>query len=341
MKITLAYVTSRRVPRWEWFVDSLCAQTTPDQRADLQLVFVDGHLWADSIESVVADELTEIRLANPTCHDAFRRRELEGVVAGRFQYLHIPPKPCAWQGPFRQTTKDYFCAANTRNTAFIVAEHPYVVFVDDLSVAMPGWFDQVQHAAHGEYVVCGAYKKVLDLQHTEVGNTIWRPFPPGVDSRWAHGSDNGVVPWQGSGLYGCSFGLPLESALEVDGNDMATCSQGAEDYDFGIRLERAGWPFFYNRNMLTLESEEAHHAEQSLPRISKLVTPENLPPGYTGDPMSDHVMLNRVLRETDRTLPLIGSNLRAVRERYLATGLVPIPSPGMTDWRDGSPLSSL
>lgn len=338
-KISIVYVTGRRVPRWEWFADSLCAQTTPEQLANLEVIFIDGQLWDESIARAWADP--EIPLANTGLYDGLRFQTVEAVVRGRFPFRHLPSKPCAWQGPFRQTARDWFCAGNTRNTAFVVAQHPYVAFVDDLSVLMPGWFNQVLHAAQDEYIVCGAYKKVKQLTVVEGQVVSFEAFPPGVDSRWNHGSDGGVVPWHGSAMFGCSFGVPLEAALEVDGNDGACNGAGAEDYDFGIRLERAGWAFFYNRNMLTLESEEDHNGADSLPRASKIVSPDRLPKGYAGNPSSDHLMLHRVCHETDRVLPIIGDSLCAARAHFLRTGLVAIPRSPQTDWRDGTPLSEL
>lgn len=349
-KITIAYVTNRLNPQFMWFCDSMCAQTTPEQRANLQVVFVDGWLWHVGTMGILFDTNdTEIALANTEGHHAPRREELAKCVAGRFDYLHIPPKPCAWQGPFRQTKREFFCAGNTRNTAFIVAQHDYLVFVDDLSVLIPGWFNQVLHAAQDQYVVCGAYKKVKQLAVENGAVKSLDEFPAGVDSRWNRGSDGGIVDWSGGGLFGCSFGVPLEAALEVDGNDAACNGQGGEDTDFGIRLERAGWPIKYNRNMLTLESEELHHDGSKLPQERKRVTPDRLPKAYDGyrlineaeKYMSDHVMLNRLCNETDRILPLIGDNLRAARAHFMATGLVAIQRDVTTDWRDGQPLCEL
>lgn len=336
--ITIAFITSRAVPRWEWFIESLCAQTTADQRANLQVVFVDGLLWGDLDGPWNRDE---VPLGNPMLHDLSRWRSVDVLVRRRFDHLHIPPLPCAWQGPFRQTNRDFFCASNARNTAFVVARHPYVAFVDDLSVLAPTWFDQVKYAAYGEYVVCGAYKKVKKLNVVSGRIESFEPFPAGVDSRWDRGSDDGVVPWNGAALYGCSFGIPLEAALEIDGFDGIGNGAGFEDCDFGIRVERAGWAVFYNRNMLTLESEEEHHIGGAPAKYRKIVTPDRLPKDYQGETWSDHVAINRVIRETDRTLPIIGDNLRVVRARYQSIGLVPVPREPLVDWRDGQLLSEL
>lgn len=349
--ISIVYVTGRRVPKWEWFVESLCSQTTPEQRDNFELIFVDSQLWAKGVSWPITDygdTPDGISFDGIFYHDATRLAELYVLVNGRFKYRHIPPLPSAWQGAFRQTSKDWFCAGNSRNTAAVVASNPYLVFVDDLSVLMPGWFDQVLHADQDGYVVCGAYKKVKKLKVSPVGAVeSFEEYPGGVDSRWSHGSDSGIVPWHGSGLFGCSFGVPLEAMLEVDGNDRACDAAGAEDYDLGIRLERAGYAFFYNRNMLTLESEEDHGGTK-LPQDRKIVTPDRFPAGYESYQMvneaekywSDHVMLNRVRNENTRILPTIGSNLRAMRERFLATGLVALPEPDQKDWRDGTPLTA-
>lgn len=345
-KISLAYITNRAEPKFEWFVESLYAQTTPEQRADIKLVVIDARAWRDGNFAMGGDS-NSVQLSNPWNLNVQRRESFLRAVSDRFEFLHIPPLPCAWQGPFRQTSKDFFCAGNSRNTLAVVAGNPYLVFADDLSVVMPGWYNQVLHAATDGYIACGMYKKVRCLNVAQGIIVSYEEFPGGIDSRWNRGSDGGVVPWHGAGLFGCSFGVPLEAMLEVDGNDRACDGAGAEDYDLGIRLERAGYAFYLNRNMLTLESEELHHGGSKLPQERKFVTPENRPadydtytvPNFEERYMSDHVLLNRVCNETDRILPLIGSDLRKMREHYMATGLVPVPAPGQRDWRDGTLLS--
>lgn len=349
MNLTIAYITGRTRPHWEWFVESLCAQLTGEQLKTVQVIFVDGKLWYDRVDR----EIPAIKLSHPFHHDAERRYDLEMVVRKRFDFLHIPPKPCLKQGPFRATSRDLFCASNTRNTAIIAASGDYLVCVDDLSVLMPGWMSQVLHAAHGGYCVCGAYKKVKELTVTpvkdEAPSVKYADYPTGVDSRWPRGSDSGIVPWHGTGLYGCSFGLPIEAALSIDGFEPAANGEGGEDFDAGIRIERSGVKIFYNRNMLTLESEEGHHGEASLPRQRKLVSRDRLPAEYDGYKIpneaekyfSDHVLLNRVCNETERITPLLPEGLREMRARFLSTGIVTVPQGPGEDWRDGTPLKDL
>lgn len=359
MNLTIAYITGRSEPHWEWFVNSLCSQTTPEQRKKIQVVFVDGKLWWPDIK--IEPTQQSIAFAHHFYHEMQRRFDLEKVVNKQFDYLHIPPKPCLRQGPFRLTKKDWFCASNTRNTAIIAAKNDYLVCVDDLSVLMPGWLDQVAHAVENGYCVCGAYKKVLELRvipylnekHETIDGRLpiieYTEFQPGVDSRWSRGSDTGIVPWSGAGLFGCSFGARVEDLLRIDGSEPACNGEGGEDFDMGIRLERSGVKIFYNRNMLTLESEEGHHGEKSLPRERKLVKRDLLPAAYDSWDVhnqeekyySDHVLLNRVRHETERITPLLPEGLRAIRQEFLSTGMVPIPTGPTTDWRDGAELSSL
>lgn len=340
--ITIAYFTSRRDCKVEWFVDSLARWVPVEERHLIHLLFIDRHLWAITPQAgnTYWRRGDLISLTDPTWHVESRREKFASAVRGRFDFLHLPVKPCMWQGPFRLTSKDWFCAGQARNTAVMATRHPYFVGVDDLSVLLPTWWPQVKHAASSGYCVCGAYKKVKDLVVEEGEIKSFTEFPPGVDSRWGHGTDAGIVPFHGSGLYGCSFGLPLELLLKVNGMDELTDGQSAEDYDLGIRAERAGGQFFYNRNMTTYESEEMHAVEPSLPRESKPVTADRLPKGYTGNPMSDHVMLNRV-RNENRITTLGGGNLRKLRDEFQASQRALIPEGPTEDWRDGQPLSQL
>lgn len=351
MKLSLCYITSRLNPRWDLFIETFLMQTTAEERKDIQVIFVDGKLWYS--EAHLQATSSSMMLAHHFYHDPKRRYDLEIAVGKRFDFLHIPPKPCLMQGPFRKTNRDFFCASNTRNTGIIAARGEYLVFVDDLSVVMPGWISQVWHAANSGYAVAGAYRKVLKLDLWSDDGESYRidyeDSPQGWDSRWARGSDAGIMPIPGGGLFGCSFGARVEDLLRVDGSEMACNGGGGEDTDLGMRLERAGVKLYYNRNMLTLESEEGHHDGEVLPRQRRLVSKDRVPANYESWKVhneeekywSDHVLLNRVCHETERITPILPEGLRAIRDEFLATGLVPIPTGPAVDWRDGTDLSLL
>lgn len=338
--ISFVHSTGRRDPKWGWYIDAICNQASPEELREWQFIFVDRLLW-DYPQSMVEQGRSLHHLGDVFFHDTARRRELEDIVNKRFRFVHIPPLPNVYQGPFRKTAKEWFFAGISRDTGLVASKHPYVMFCDDLAVPSPSWLSQVRHAAEHKYLLAGMYskRKSVVVSHGILASS--EDFPPGVDSRWAHGNDGGIVPWHGSGVFGCSFGVPLESALLTDGCGLEVAAQGADDYCWGIRLERTGLKVFLNKNCYTVEDEDAHHIEPSLPRESKPVSPDRLPPGYEGSNMSDHVHLNRLWREKDRILPLFPLGLRAIRDRYMETGMVPIPSEPTTDWRDGTPLKDL
>jgi hypothetical protein len=345
---SIIYVTNRKNPRWKWFVDSLCRQADFEQRRYLQIVFVDSHLWRPGLSRSI--DKSTLGFDDPHFHDPDRRVELELVVNNRLDYLHIPPIPNVYEGPFRLVKESWFAASNSRNTGFVVAKYPQVIFIDDLTVLGPQWLDQALHSAHHGYIVAGMYKKVKNLVVEDGKPVSFDEFPEGRDSRWDYGSDGGIVPWEGS-IYGCSFGVPLERALEIDGFEMACCGSGNEDSDFGIRLRRSGGKVFLNRNMFTMESEEDHHTEENKSKATRdrrEVLRSNLPAAYDSyripneaeKYMSDHVLINRVINEA-RITPILPQNLRGIREKFLRTGLVDIPFGPALDWRTDEPLSSL
>jgi hypothetical protein len=124
--LTIAYLTFRSKPRFEWFVASLNREfrDMPSlDRASTQVMVIDGRY----------------------------PRKLEA----NFTFEHHSPKPTVWQGPHRLTQRDYFAAANTRNTALALARGTHVAFVDDLSVLLPGWLKAHSHAAEHGYVLAG------------------------------------------------------------------------------------------------------------------------------------------------------------------------------------------
>lgn len=320
--LSIVYITSRKDPKFEWFIESLWKQIR-DKRTPFQVIFVD--FWKQF--DVEGD----------------REAKLEELVNKRFQFIHTSPKPTPWQGEFKQTKVDWFAASNARNTGIAFASGTYITFVDDISVLMPGWVDQVIHAQQNNYVVAGAYKKVKNLTVLKGDVVSYDEYPPGVDTRWHLGSDKGIVPIESGGMYGCSFGAPTEALLNVNGLDEACDGQGGEDYDLSIRLVRAGYRLYYNRNMLTLESEELHHTGEIMKRVIKPGKIVAQPDGSKRQEQdASHVILNKV-RAENRITP-IGNNfiLRDLREYVLKNKSFPTTKlPEARHWFDNQLLSEM
>ena len=311
--LTIAYITSRKRPRWEWFADSLSLElrATP---MEVKIVVVDFHLPQASM-----------RRACPVLTMCLQ----PGVV----EFNHVSPKPTVWQGEGRLTTENYFAPANARNTALCLAPDGVLAYVDDLSVLMPGWLAAVKQAVEGNYLVYGAYKKVLALDVRDGKVLSYREHAGGIDSRWAAGEEGRAVPINPAALFGCSVAGPVEAFLRINGWDEDCDSMGGEDSLCGLMLWHAGYRAFYDRRMLTLESEEDHLQEQGFKRIIKKMANTD----------ASHVILNQVMAGRRRVAPnYFGQGgIRGLRQRVLAGEPFPPATCPEHDWRDGQPLREM
>lgn len=304
--ITIAYFTNRKNPRFHWFSQSLHRELLGSYEG-IRIVVVD--FWAEE----------------PGRKDEFRKLAYCDLI-------HVTPMPNPWQGKHRITNTECFAAANARNTAICLAPDGWIVFVDDLSVLLPGWWNAVKDAMFSGYIVLGAYKKVKNLV-VENGNIVsFEEFNPGVDSRWRVGSDNGPVIAAGSWMFGCSLAAPVEAFLTINGFDSDCDSLGSEDYVAGIMLEKNGFRMMYDRRMLTYESEEAHHEEPAFKRFDKGVSPND----------KSHAILRMVMNGRNTAPNYFGEGgIRALRQRILEGQEFPIRKVPDRDWFDGQLLSEI
>lgn len=307
MNVTICYMTNRRDCRFEWFHSSLVRQMGGKRVG--KLVVVDFY----------ADERPQ------------ERKALADVW--------VTPKPTVWQGKHRLTSCNYFAPSNARNTGLCFAEGTHVVFVDDLSVLRPKWWDVVSREVreNRKRVVLGRYSKVLNLAVSAEGEIEgYDTWPTGEDSRYDARHGEGERQVSGGWMYGASVCAPIEAMLEINGFDEDCDSMGGEDYAAGIMLEHRGWEIVYHQGMATYEDEMLHHAETPFKHIIKHRGPGST---FTERDASLHYLNLVKYRGRDRAPNYC--NLAALREHMLAGGEFPVSRIPEHDWRDGQPLREM
>lgn len=308
--LTIAYLTNRKEPMIGWFFDSLHLQTEGDYTG-IKLVVVDFYAQA-------CDGWTETDIVE-------RKKEFSAL--SKCAFIHVPPKPSVWQGAFRRAKINYFAAANTRNTAFCLAPDGYLVFVDDLSVLLPGWLTEVRARMVERKVACGAYDKVLNLK-VEAGEVKDFQFhPPGRDTRRDQVPNEEPFRCGGGWAFGCSIAIPTDALVTTNGFDEDCDSMGFEDVICGIMLERNGYELVYCPRMKTLESEERHFIEKPFARIiKKMKAPSNYPD-------SSHAILDWVMTGKRITAPNF-QNMVETRCQVLAGEPFPLIQCPEHHWPD-------
>ena len=132
----------------------------------------------------------------------------------------------------------------------------------------------------------------------------------------------------GGWLYGCTFALPLEWALEVNGAEEGCDGMGAEDYILGFMLENNGHRIDFVPSLsVTQERIEisgiSKNLSGSLRRADKGTSPND----------KSHAAVDRFRsrKHTEFT-----PDLRAMRAmRASGTLTWPLPDPALRDWYDG------
>jgi hypothetical protein len=310
MGVTLCYLTTRKNCRIEWWLDSLALQLKPED--DVRILVVD--FWAK--------ERATIPRVNPIEPDWIMDR-----IKG---FKHVEPKPNVWQGAHRLTKEQWFAAANARNTALCLCATDWIAYCDDLSVLSPGWLDAVRRAMAGNYIVLGAYKKVVNLKVERGVIVSFEEYASGLDSRLKH--PGGVISCGGDWLYGCSLAGPTEAFVSVNGWPEMCDGMGFEDSCMGICLGNTHrYSFRYDRQMLTLESEEAHHEEPRFKGVDFGRSPKD----------KSHALLNIAKGSSWFPNYFPEGGIRKLREQVLAGEPFPLQQIPQHEFFTGTPLVDL
>lgn len=317
--LTIAYSTVRKDCRIEWFFASLHRECGGEYN-DIQVVVVDSH--------------APHRQLFPFGSYITRIEDFGGAIQWR------EPKPNVWNGYYRLTKDQWFAAASHRNTSLCLARYPFIAFVDDLSVLMPGWLARVRAAMDGNYIVCGSYAKAKNM--TVVNGEIQCYTPYAEDNRRKHVS--GLTPCSGNWLYGCSVAGPVEAFLSVNGWPENICDGlGFEDCCMGIALKNAGHDMRYDPAMMTYESEELHHVEPALRKEDWHRVNGVLQKGGNGGDDCSHAALHIAQQSKWFEYDVGGGfkDLRALRQHVLNGGKFPVRHAPEHHWWTGVPLKDL
>jgi hypothetical protein len=324
--LTIAYMTNRKDCCIQWFFDSLRREIKHHgAELDYSIVIVD--YWANEpLRKEQFKDWSKTHWQNFHCDG----------------YHHVTPKPSVWQGPHRLTKEDWFSASNARNTALCLAEDfgkgGAIVYVDDLSVLLPGWLSSVRDAMSNNYIVCGAYRKVKNLV---VENGDVKSFTQFSDDNRLQYAHNDLTPCGGNWLYGCSVAGPVESFLSVNGWPEDLCDgMGFEDCCMGMVLANAGHQLIYDRRMMTYESEEHHHIPGAQFRKEDWHIGSDGKPVKGGNGATDksHAVLNIAM--ASKRFPN-SYDIRELRAKVLAGESFPIPQSPRHEWFTKQPLEEL
>lgn len=323
MSLSVGYITSRFQPRFDWFFDSLAKQ--------------DGIKFVTEI--IVVDYFCVPNLKNTTAaYPSFDRRRNEIMQAAEQARLShvlkwIAPKPNIWGGNHMVCQTPHWHAAVSRNTAFASCKNEFIAMLDDRCVILPGWIKAIQTAAKGKYAICGAYQKRTGITVNR-GTIVHSGIVTGEDGRENFCiTNNKTMPFKcgGEWMYGCNFSLPIEWALQVNGQDELSCGLGMDDVFFGLHLGNNGYDIRFDSGMKIIEDRSADASGPIMRRDNKKKN------GNVKED-KDHTLLAKMrpLKTSN-----IGMDLRQIRKDVLNAKPWPVPAtiPPPVDWYDGTPIS--
>src|SRR5574337_1043731 len=173
------------------------------------------------------------------------------------------------------------------------------------------------------YIVCGGYEKRYGMEGH--GGELLEGTRVALDNRYEASGGEIHVGCGGQWLYGCSFALPLDWALSVNGFEEGCDGLSAEDYIFGLNLANAGYPLVYDPKMWVIQDRSPGH-ENTYRREDKGVSPYD----------KSHAALERFGKGRHT---LFTRNLLEERSYYCEhRRFRPFDAKDFIDWFDGEPV---
>lgn len=241
--LTIAYITSRNEPHFDWMIQSLIPQLYSNEKVDV--LVIDG-LFSEAREQQFMSA---------------------AVLPSNVTVNVYPVKPNIWQGKYKVTKEEAWAKANSLNTSLTLCKNDFWSFVDDRCVLGSGWLQAVREAQDADYACCGGYEK---CQNMRVKDGIIEDYGKllGVDTRLP-----GRYPFDS--FYGGSGALPLEWALNVGGFAELTEGTGLEDSMFGSVLKNNGYPIYYDSTMRLIEDRTPGKIDGAFKRRDKGESPQD------------------------------------------------------------------
>jgi len=312
--ITIGYITSRLEPRFEWLFDSL--KRCGGVEHVTQIILVDQ--YAEAFDNWTQNDVEKRR--RYTMRDAIKAG-LSHLITWR------PPKPNVWNGRHRLTPRNWWGAANARNTALCLCKNDFIAYLDDRCVLGTTWIDAIREAKEKRYAVCGTYEKHTNMV-VEDGIVVSPGETIGRDGRADIALGRKMI-CPGTWMYGCTFALPVEWMLRVNGVDESWDSVSMEDTHFGQMLENNGYPIYHDPRMSMIEDRTTN--EHGMKRSSK-----ELHPNDKND--KTHKLMERLW---NNKCAGHAWNLGKIRDDVLSGLPFPVPTEPVQDWFDGEALAEM
>lgn len=305
MSLTVVYITNRKDCNFDWFYCSFMRE----------FMTLGGFLPRVILVDYFKDERSEDFLSE------------YGTI------LHVNVKPNVWCGPHRLTKEPWFCASNFRNSGFCHTVTEWILFLDDLSVLVPGFGVAVREAMAANRITCGTYQKVRNLVVENGEIKSYTEFPEGMDARPPYAKDVNPFVHSGEWLFGCSVLMPTQVLVEAGGWPEFVDGMGMEDVLLGKLLHNRGHTIYFDQRMKTLESEEHHFIEKPWKRSDYGISPKD----------KSHAALHMVNNGmkyfvNDYCGP---GGIPELRRRVLAGEPFPVVQQPRNEWFTGTLLSEL
>jgi glycosyltransferase involved in cell wall biosynthesis len=286
--LTIAFITGRTTPHLDWLLESLAPQIEAGDKINVLVIDAQGRTPEQLGARSYGDWTPSVRVALP--------------------------KPTPWQGAHRITSRDWWAKSSAINTALVLCDTDYVAFLDDCCRLGPEWLRTVRRGDRKrDAVLAGTYDKIEGGVVTPDHRRVLAP--------------GGKLNCGGGWLFGCTFALPLEWALEANGAEEGCDGMGTEDYILGFMLENNGHRIDFVPSMAVTQ-ERVEVSVPGIPSIGLRRTDKGVSPN---DKSHFALARFRVRKRTEFT-----PDLRALRAARVAGNLSwPMPDPDLRDWFDG------